>query len=143
MQTDPYGTVIVKALRDQPASKRMRGSVASVVRPSIFEEGGYTGYMPPSRSRCGRVDYSNPLGAKRVVAFARAFRRVNIEWLHDLGHRCREYLRFCAVDMDSPYRKFLDEQGFAQTAFSYGLIQVYKASDHYGNMRFDSDASAA
>ena len=51
LQTDPYWIDNINALRDQPASKRSRITVGSVERPHIFEEGGYTGYEPPSRSK--------------------------------------------------------------------------------------------
>ena len=34
LQADPYWTHIINVLRDQPASKRSRGSVASVERPT-------------------------------------------------------------------------------------------------------------
>ena len=83
LQTDPYWintAAAIDALRHQPASKRSRGIVGSTERPhTIFEEGGYTGYEAPSQSKLGIVDYSKRLGAKRVLAFARAFRRVNTE----------------------------------------------------------------
>ena len=84
LQTD--GRLIIDACLDLPAPERMRSSAASVERHSIIEEGGFAGCESPSGSVCGLVDWSNPLGARREVAFARALRRVGIQWLQDLEH---------------------------------------------------------
>ena len=143
LQTDPYWINIVAAidaLRHQPASKRSRGSVGSTERPhTIFEEGGYTGYEAPSQSKLGIVDYSKRLGAKRVLAFVRAFRRVNTEWLDDLGHKLRRALKDTP---DHPYTDcFFEQTTPTQTIFSYGLIQVYRASDYDSRAHIDGDAS--
>ena len=100
MQADPYWTTLIDALKDQQASKSSRGSVGSLERHHIFEEGGYTGYQAPSQSRLGLVDYRKRLGAKRVLGFARAFRRVNTEWLADMGHKLRIALK---DTMSNPY----------------------------------------
>ena len=40
LQADPYWTTHINASNDQHASKRSRGSVGSVERHHIFEEGG-------------------------------------------------------------------------------------------------------
>ena len=152
LQMDPYWTHIIDdACLDLHASKRRRSRAASVERPSIIEEGGYTGCKPPSRSTSEFADCSNPLGARRVVAFAHAFRSVNTEWLQDMGQACREYLmNVCTDDLEEQYGDCSREQRErlndlfdarpADTAFSHGFTQVYKASDYHGNALFDDDA---
>ena len=72
----------------KPAKKKMRGSNGSVERHTMCEEGGFMGYTAPSISKSGLIDYSVPLGAKRVVAFVRAFKHVNKQWLHDMAQAC-------------------------------------------------------
>ena len=141
LQMDPYWTHIIGAC------------AASVERPSIIEEGGYTGCKPPSCSTLEFADCSNPLGARRVVAFVHAFRSVNTKWLQDMGQACRKYLMDVREDddMEEQYVDYFREQRehlnyffderLAETAFSHGFIQVYKASDYHGNALFDDDAS--
>ena len=107
-------------------------------RYPIFEEGGYTGYQGPSQCKLGLADYCKCLGDKRVLGFARAFRRVNTEWLDDTGQKLRIALK---DTITNPYTEYFFEQTLAQTAFSYGLIEVYKASDHCSRAHIDSDAS--
>jgi hypothetical protein len=114
--------------------------VGSTDRPhTIFAEGGYTGYEAPSQSKLGIVDYSKRLCAKRVLVFVRASRRVDTEWLRDLGHKLRNALKNTP---DHPYTdRFVEQATPTHTIFSYGLIQVYRASDYDSRAHIDGDAS--
>ena len=144
LRTDPYWTDIVSnmnMLKDQaPFKKRKRGIAASVDWTRIFEEGGYMGCEPPSVSKCGLIDCSTALSAGRVVAFVRAFKRKNYKWLQELGQACRKDLAEKARDIVSPYLDRLFRDCAADTAFSYGLIQVYKAFEYRDNEHFHGDA---
>ena len=95
--------MLINALKDTPVGKKMRGSKGSVERHSRYEEGGFMGYTAASISKSGLIDYSEPLGAMRVVAFVRAFKLVNKQWLHDLAQACHRDLSSCTEDMRSPY----------------------------------------
>ena len=93
LQTDPYWADIMDRFGDQSYPKRSR---------RLFAEGGYTtgDCKPHVCSAPCAVDYSSkPLGAKRVAAFAREFRRVHREWLQDLGERCRGCVRGMLADV--------------------------------------------
>ena len=131
LQTD--GRLIIDACLDLPAPERMRSSAASVERHSIIEEGGFAGCESPSGSVCGLVDWSNPLGARREFAFARALRRVGIQWLQALEHMgVAVVLQLCKVCVGSPLEQLRSSSRSKSTqkAFSYGLIKVYKRIDH-------------
>ena len=77
-----------------------------------------------------------------MVAFARAFKRKNYKRLQDLGQTCRKDLSEKVRDITViPYLDRFVEDCLAETAFSYGLIQVYKAFDYRDNEHFYGDAS--
>ena len=68
VQTSPYGILLSGVDEDQPVSKKMRGSTASVEwHHKHDEEGRYMGYELSSISRFGVTDGRQLLGAKRVV----------------------------------------------------------------------------
>ena len=102
LQADPYWEVLIDALSDQPASRKMRVSTASVERHHKLGEGCFMGHGPPSISKSGGVENSKPLRARRVFAFARAFKNVNKEWLQDLAQACHRDLSSLPEDMRSP-----------------------------------------
>jgi hypothetical protein len=145
LQSDPYWKDItdkMNLLRDHPPprKKRRRGIDTWVERPPrMYEEGGYMGCEPPSVSKCGLIDCSRPCGARRVAAFARAFKRKSDTWLRELGKACRNALDERAGDIPFLARFFKD--CLSNMAFEYGLLQIYKASEYSDNAHFNGDAS--
>ncbi len=127
LQTDPYWIRLASQLGCDHKPLRCR---TKTTKPRKCTCTGYVSEEMPACSRCHHMDCSEVLPAKRVVAFARAFRLCNKRWLHQLTEQVRAALRHFPTE-------FLGHNGldffrtcFEETALCYASIEGMRSTAH-------------
>ena len=141
LQADPHLPGLAQHIEGYGKRRKVCTAASESMLNLKYEETGYVTTQAPSSTRCNSMDMSNELEAKRIVAFMRAFREINRNWLLQLTDKVHKAVQRLPEEvLGSNGRDFLTSC-FTDTALCYATIQVMKGGQRYDPGHFDGGAS--